>query len=364
LLSPSERFAAPPPEPEPAPLQPVEAGAPPASPQRTPSRHERRRFQRAGRANRSRYGGAARRTIQSSSASKGEENSGNAPADTPPLPPALLRARESRRRFWLRFAGALGVLSLAGAIAAALYAPMFNVEAVSVSGLSATPDSLVRPIAARLIGHNVFRAPKKAIVRALETLPTVAWAGVRLHAGLPPRLELVVHERQPILRVNDGTGEWVADTNGVPYRLADARDAHLPVVHWKVPLSLMKHFDAQTWNDAVRLAGAVQNAPQNASGSGWKLRAMNLDQSGDATLTLATRPNAPDVTVRLGNDEWREKVARMRVALEFFARTKRDPQELNLISLHLPRWTARPVAVAPDGSAIRPPGGSSEPRSG
>ena len=275
---------------------------------------------------------------------------GNASADAPP-PPALLRVQAARKRFWRRFWAIFAALSLAGAGAAALFAPAFNIEAVSISGMRATPPSEVRLLAARWLGKNIFRAPKTPIVRAVEKLPTVESARVAFGAKWPPRLELAIREREPVLRVNDGTSEWVADAGGTPFRLANAGDNSLPEIAWGTPVRAMYRFDAGQWSDAVRLASAVKAAPQSALAGGWKLREMRLDTGGDAVLALGNSPDTPPLRVRLGNDAWPEKMARTRVALDYFARTGRQPQELNLISLHLPRWTARPVALATDSSA-------------
>lgn len=278
-----------------------------------------------------------------------------------PPPPALLRAQAARKRFWRRFWAIFGAISLAGAGAAALFAPAFNIEAVSISGMRATPPSEVRPLVVRWIGHNIFRASKAPIVRAVEKLPTVASARVAFGAKWPPCLELAVREREPILRVNDGTNEWVADAGGTPFRLANAADNSLPEIVWETPVRAMHRFDVGQWSDALRLASAMKAAPPSAFGGGWKLREMRLDAGGDATLSLGHSPDAPPLIVRLGNDEWPEKVARARVALDYFARTGRQPQELNLISLHLPRWTARPVSLATDSDSAR---GETRERSG
>jgi len=353
LLSPAERFGPPPPESEALPAPP-EAGAtaPPTRPSeaaRQGARYERRRFQRESRrvAPRPRPSGRGQGRAGANAQSNAPSGTGSAGADAPP-PPALLRVQAARKRFWRRFWAILGALSLAGAGAAALFAPAFNVEAVSISGMHATPPSQVRPLVVRWIGHNIFRASKTPIVRAVEKLPTVRSARVAFGAKWPPRLELAIREREPVLRVNDGTSEWVADASGTPFRLANAEDNSLPEIAWGTPVRAMHRFDAEQWSDAVRLASAVKAAPQSALGGGWKLREMRLDAGGDATLALGNSPDAPPLTVRLGNDAWPEKVARARVALDYFARTGRQPQELDLISLHLPRWTARPVALATD----------------
>lgn len=367
LRSPSERFG-PPPEPEPEiPIQtpPIESEQETleveAEPVRSSSaharkaRHERHRFEREE--HRFMPRPAARRAVQTRGHSPRMPAENQAPEAAPvsspgPSSPALRRIQASRKRFWRRFTGFFIGLSLAGAGAAALFAPGFNIEAVTITGLHATSPVLVRPIAARLLGHNVFRAPKNPIVEAVERVPTIAKARIVLRAGLPPRVVLQVREREPIARVGNGNAWWVADAEGVPYRTANARDAALPVLQWNGEIQTLKRFDVDAWNDAARLVGAVARA-QKGTAPLPPVREMSLDASGDATLSLQ-KTGAPDVIVRLGNDGWSEKLARARVALAYLGRTGRDAAELNLIARapNGTRWTPRPVS-APAGDSTR-----------
>lgn len=242
---------------------------------------------------------------------------------------------------------------MGGAVAAALFAPRFNIATVTITGLHATSPVLVTPIARRLLGLNVFRAPTNQIAQAVERLPTVAKARVVLRPGFPPRVVLQVRERVPIVRVGDGANWWVADAEGLPYRRANARDEALPTLRWSGEIQTLKPFEGARWSDAERLVKAVQLA--RSAGAPLQVRQMTLDEGGDATLEVPQAPGKPDLTLRLGNDGWNEKLARARVALAYFERTRRDAKELNLVSLKLPRWTPRPQPVAvPNPAASEP----------
>ncbi len=256
--------------------------------------------------------------------------------------PTLERIRDSRKRFWKRLGAFTAIAIMGGAGAAALFAPQMNIKSVRVTGLHATSPVLVVPIARRLIGHNVFRAPKGATVQSIERLPTVASAQVVLSTDVPPHVELHVVERKPIMRIGDGTSWWVADESGNPYRSANDRDAKLPALTWNGPIQTLKPLDSKKWEDALELVEAVQDqsAPSNSGGLG-QIRSMELDANGDATLKLKAPDGGEDLTLRLGNDQWSEKLARARVAMVYFARTKRQAAELNLVALDLPRWTPR-----------------------
>jgi len=58
--------------------------------------------------------------------------------------------------------------------------------------------------------------------------------------------------------------------------------------------------------------------------------------------------------VRLGDEGWREKLARARVALGYFERTGRHATELDLVSLDYPVWRSVPSQIAADGETKAP----------
>ncbi len=354
LQTPEERFGKAdslPVEPAPAPV-PDPFVALPASPRprsqsaRLKKRHERHRFEREA------HHLDARRTNKARTAKPTAPPSSSTPAGAPKTQaghasPTLQRIHANRRRFWKRLGTLTALLILASAGAAALYAPQMNIERVSITGLHATSPELVKPIAARLLGHNVFRADKTVIARSVEQLPTVKSARVVMHEGFPPRVEVRVVERKPIVRVGKGNSWWAVDESGNPYRTANAHDARLLALTWSGPIQTLKPLDKARWAGAVRLTEAVtQNQAPSKNGEGLgQIRAMQLDESGDATLQIAAPDGAGDMTIKLGNDSWSEKLERARIAWAYFARTKRKARELNLISLDLPRWTARDASV-------------------
>lgn len=270
------------------------------------------------------------------------------PADLLPSP-TLLRIRAARKRFWRRFAGVSATLAVAGATWALLFAPEFNIERVKVSGLRETSPELVKPLAATLLERNAIRAPKAALVRAVEKLPTVAAARVVVRPSLPPVAVLQVRERTPLLRLGDGASWWVVDAQGMPYRSATARDAELPALTWKRPVQTMKRLDESAWDDARQLVAAIQTLREDKTLP--PVREATLDEGGDATLVLRQNDQTPALTLQLGNDAWPQKVRRARVALAFLKRTGRDACELNLVSLRLPRWTPRIAPSTPNTSA-------------
>ncbi|BCM91282.1 cell division protein FtsQ [Abditibacteriota bacterium] len=359
LQTPEERFGSHPlyavdPEPEAAPDPFVPLPDPartitttstrPIKSRRAKARHERQRFEREAHHVPPRRATHSRTKIEDKKGHADSATTSSADHDSPQevFSPTLERIRDGRKRFWKRLSAVTALLLMAGAGAAALFAPQMKIEKVQITGLHATSSILVKPIAQRLLGHNVFLAPKAAIAQSVERLPTVASARVVLSADMPPRVELRVVERKPIMRLGYNNLWWVADESGNPYRHANARDAHLPALTWNGPIQTLKPVDAKRWDDAVQLAQAVQGQSINKSEAGLgQIHSMQLDASGDATLMLASPDGVGDLTLKLGNDQWSEKLERARVAMMYFARTKRQAAELNLIALDYPRWTPR-----------------------
>ncbi len=321
LQRPEERFSAPPePADELPPVAPTSVRAPKAAPKAAPKRrHERRHFEQRRR--------AAPRPTRAASV----------PLPDLPPSPALERVRANRRRAWKRAGVVAAGLLAVGAGAWALSAPQMNIARVEITGLHATMPALVRPLAAHLLGHNALRADRKGVAREVAALTTVESAHVSVAPALPPVARLHVTERVPVARVGSGNVWWVADARGLPYRRANLHDARLPALTWSDEIQPMRPLEARKWSSAALLAQAI--AGQH--GALGRIRQIELDASGDAALQVAAPDGTSQITLKLGNDEWPAKLARARVALLYFARTKRDAGELNLISLQLPRWTPR-----------------------
>lgn len=240
---------------------------------------------------------------------------------------------------------------------AALTAPQFEIQSVALSGFAVTSREELRPLADQLIGQNLLRANHKAVENAVEKLPAVASARVERLPLWPPQAELRVTERQPLLKVGAGADWWVADVVGVPFRRPEARDAALyAVVAPQFSPRLGQKLEAKIWADAVALNAAiakdnalvrsVKNAPKLPF---WQLRRIYFDKHGQASLRLSGKGALAahkELLVRLGDERWSQKLARARVALSYFERTGRRAQELDLVSLERPIWRPIPAQIA------------------
>ena len=268
---------------------------------------------------------------------------------------------------------------------AAFTAPQFRLSQIEISGLKDTPRANVESLLAPLWGQNVFRAPRAQVAADIASLPTIASAKIQLHPTWPPRAELVVVEREPILRVGRAQKWWVADRAGVLFRRATSQDAALyPVEAPDATLATMKTLPASFWTRAVELHDALESDNRlalqvlndsSARGQGtaranrpfWQLHRIEFGDDGAVNLNLErsetpllTAPSSPEssangdaaktrenaLLIRLGDEEWAPKLARARQALDYFERTGRRAAELDLVSFRRPRW--RPIVVESD----------------
>ena len=270
---------------------------------------------------------------------------------------ALARKKARVRRVVGRVVLASGVLLSVWAGGTALTAPQFNVSRVEIDGVDQTPPAKVKQLAAKLIGQNVFRAPRGQVATQVEALPTVASARVARAWSWPPHMKLVVAERQPILQVGAGTTWWVVDEAGVAFRRANRHDDHLDkLTAPQLKPVTGKALPAAPWHRArqLRAALAADNAlamrEDGGQGEGkfWDLRRIYLDENSAAALRISDQGDLKqhgEMLVRLGEEEWATKLKQARVALAYFEKTGRQASELDLVSSEHPRW--KPKATEP-----------------
>lgn len=277
------------------------------------------------------------------------------------------RARRIARRVLLT--GAL--LGVAWGIVFALSSPRMEVVGVDVSGARLTNPESVARVQALLVGQNWARARTGEAQRQLAAIPTVRVARVSRVWAWPPKLRIVLQERQSFARVGGGRDWWVVDEVGVTFRRANETPADfallpltgpsfapqigraLPPETWKSAAKLVRDLQAQSArSEQPRRATASAPAPdvtlENASENGaLTLRRVYFDRAGAASLRIANAQN-DGLLVRLGSDDWTTKLRRAQDALRYFARTGRRAQTLDLVSFNRPVWTERASISLPE----------------
>jgi cell division protein FtsQ len=216
------------------------------------------------------------------------------------------RGRRAARVARLTGLALLALLILTGSAAAGhwlLTAPMFAVALVEVEGVARVTVDRVRGAAAIAPGTNVWRLDPAAVASRVETVPEIRRAEVIRR--FPNRVLILVEERRPFTLVHAGRLHWLDEEGRV---LDEAREAVVPSVPVVSGLSdaelvTMRTDPSPRARDAVALIRVLLR-----SGSALAAEISEIDVSrGDGPVLYTV----DGVEVRLGQDEWEERLARL-----------------------------------------------------
>jgi cell division protein FtsQ len=227
------------------------------------------------------------------------------------------RARPSRARSWTvgglvrRVALALLLAAVpAGLVAAGAWAvtsPRFAVKHVEVRGTQRVPAERIVEAAHIPTGRSLFLLDPRAIARGVEALPEVERAEVIRE--LPDRVTIVVEERRPFTLVHAGRLHWIDESGRVLGREPQAVPSPAPIISGLSEAELLSMNDAPSGKarDAIRLIRALLR-----SGSALAGEISEIDVGGADGPVLYT---VGGIEVRLGVDEWDERLARLEAVL-------------------------------------------------
>lgn len=227
------------------------------------------------------------------------------------------RAR-GRRRVWLaRVAVASAVVAGVAGVGAAGWhwlttSPRFAVSTVQVRGASRVDVARLVEAAGVMRGTSLFAVDPRAVRARLEELPEIRRAEVIRE--LPNRLEIIVEERRPFTLVHAGRLHWV-DEEGV--LLGEERRAVAPDVPMISGLSdeelaTMRTAPGPRARAAIALIRALLR-----SGSALVAEIAEIDMGRADGPVLYT---VDGVEVRLGHEDWDERLARLEGVLAQVAR--------------------------------------------
>jgi cell division protein FtsQ len=213
-------------------------------------------------------------------------------ADLPRLP-RLLTVTGLFFVFALAGAGGLWVLT----------APRFAIADVEVHGASRLPVDRILDAAGIRPGTNLLRLDTTAVIARLEGLPEIRRA--ELIREFPNRVTINVEERRPFTLLHSGRLHWVDEEGRL---LGEERDAVAP----PAPLiSGLSEAEVATMREApsprARAAIALIRALLR-SGSTLANEISEIDMSRQDGPVLYTLDG---IEVRLGNDQWEERLARL-----------------------------------------------------
>jgi len=219
--------------------------------------------------------------------------------------------RRRRARALARFARRAAVCVLVlGVVAAALVgarwvttSPRFAIAGVEVHGASRVPVSRILAAAAIPPGTNLWTLDGGAVAARVSALPEIRRADVVRE--LPNRLTIVVEERRPFTLVHAARLHWMDEDGRV---LGEERRAVVPGVPvisglTEEELASMRTAPGPKARAAVALIRALLR-----SGNALAAEISEIDMSRPEGPVLYT---VDGIEVRLGADDWDERLARL-----------------------------------------------------
>ena len=219
------------------------------------------------------------------------------------------RRRRARRVLQLARAGRIALVGVVAAVVLFLAAgwvatsPRFAVAAVDVRGASRVPVTRILAAAAIAPGDNLWTIDSRAVIGRLEAMPEIRRAD--LVRELPNRVTIVVEERRPFTLVHAGRLHWMDEDGRVLGEEARAVAPEVPVISGLTEdeLASMRTSPGPKARAAIALIRALLR-----SGSALTAEISEIDMSRAEGPVLYT---VDGVEVRLGAEEWDERLARL-----------------------------------------------------
>jgi cell division protein FtsQ len=219
------------------------------------------------------------------------------------------RRRRARRLASLARVGRvmLVVLTVVGLVAGvarwAMTSPRFAVTTIDVRGASRVPAARILAAAGIAPGANLWTLDTPAVVTRIEAMSEIRRAD--LVRELPNRLTIVVEERRPFTLVHAGRLHWMDEDGRVLGEESRAVAPEVPVISGLTEdeLASMRTAPGPKARAAIALIRALLR-----SGSALTAEISEIDMSRAEGPVLYT---VDGVEVRLGAEEWDERLARL-----------------------------------------------------
>lgn len=216
------------------------------------------------------------------------------------------RARPALRWPWVLGATALIVGTAVAVVAAgywALTTPRFAVVAVEVRGASRVPPQRILEVSGITRGTNLWRIDPAHVRARLETLPEIRRADVVRE--LPNRVSIMVEERRPFTLVHAARLHWLDEDGRLLGEEHRAVAPEVPVISGlsEEELATMRTTPGPRARAAITLIRALLR-----TGSSLASEISEIDMSRPEGPVLYT---VDGLEVRLGSEEWEERLARL-----------------------------------------------------
>jgi len=199
-----------------------------------------------------------------------------------------------------------GMLAVAGSTLGVhwlLTAPRFAVARIDVEGAARVSADRVRSAAAIAPGTNLWRLEPSVVAARVAAMPEIQRA--EIIRRFPNRLVILVEERRPFTLVHAGRLHWLDEEGRVLDEVPQAVVPTVPVVSGlsDAELGSMRVDPSPRTRDAVGLIRTLLR-----SGSALAAEISEIDVSRNDGPVLYT---VDGVEVRLGTEEWEERLARL-----------------------------------------------------
>jgi cell division septal protein FtsQ len=216
------------------------------------------------------------------------------------------RARQRRRlRRLLPFVALAAAAPLTVSVAAQwlLTTPRFAIVSVDVRGASRVPAALILAAAAVQPGTSLFRLDPRAVAARVEAIPEIRRADVVRE--FPNRVVITVEERRPFTLVHAGRLHWLDEEGRLLGAAPEAVVPQVPVVSGlsDEELAAMRSAPSPKALAAIALIRALLR-----TGSTLAAEISEIDMSRKDGPLLYT---IDGVEVRLGTEDWEERLARL-----------------------------------------------------
>src|SRR5499427_6621019 len=218
------------------------------------------------------------------------------------------RPRPHRRVLLRRLLGVvLGIVVFAAAGGAALQwlltTPRFAVANIEVRGVSRVPSEQILAVAAIPWGTNIFRLDTMGVIDRVESLPEIRRADIVRE--LPNRVVISVEERRPFTLVHGGRLHWMDEKGRLLGATPEAVAPPMPVISGLSgdELASMRTAPGPRARAAIGVIRALLR-----SGTGLTSEISEIDMSRREGPVLYT---VDGVEVRLGSEDWDERLARL-----------------------------------------------------
>jgi cell division protein FtsQ len=219
------------------------------------------------------------------------------------------RRRRAGRRLRLRriarlvAAFGLGVIVVGAGGRWLLTTQRFAVARVEVRGASRMSPEQVMAAAAIPRGTNIFRLDTADVIDRIEALPEIRRADVVRE--LPNRVVISVEERRPFTLVHGGRLHWMDEEGRLLGTSASAVSSPLPVISGLTAdeLASMRTSPGPKARAAIAVIRALVR-----TGGGLTAEISEIDMSRREGPVLYT---IDGIEVRLGNEDWEERLQRL-----------------------------------------------------